>query len=99
MQLSDILPPVLPAQSATSVWLVAGTVILGLMLLTVLRRRAKPLQAILKQLKNGQLTPREAAHALAQQQPSRALDQLRFQREEPTAQQVLRLIKSEGRHE
>lgn len=101
VQLADILAPVLPTEdSASNGWLVfAILLILGIVLWLIKQYRPNPLQRTLRQLKRGQLTPRQAAHTLAQLSPSPALDRLRFQRAEPTAQQLQQLFENESSHE
>ena len=100
VQLADILPPVLPTQSSAPYWLIVlvAALVLCLCFWLVKRNRLTPTQSTLKQLKRGELTPREAAHALAQLTPSSELDRLRFQRQEPTAQTILQLFESEQSH-
>lgn len=100
VQLADILPPALPTQNAASDWLivVGAVLMLGIFLGLFKLIRPNPVQRTLRQLERGQLTPRQAAHTLARLQPSHELDQLRFQRCEPTLEQLQHLFASESSH-
>jgi len=95
--MADILLPISP-EPALSAWIVLVVLIAVLILLILLWQYLKqPLVLLKRQLKQGKLSPREAAHRLAhitnadiklQQQ----VDQLRFQRQAPEYDELLILI-------
>ena len=100
VQLVDILPPVLPTQNSAPEWLivVGAVLMLGICLWLIKLLGPNPVQRTLRQLERGHLTTRQAAHILARLQPSSELDQLRFQRSEPSVQQLQQLVESEKFH-
>lgn len=98
VQMADILLAP-PPESTLSAWLIlAGFIILFILLLLLWRYLTQPLTHLQRHLKQGKLTPREAAHYLAhisnapieiQQQ----INQLRFQRQPPEPGELFMLIK------
>lgn len=109
LSLVDLLPPGDEIQNRSAVnvalnWigdtptLAIATLLIALLAWRVWRQRSNPIARIRRALKRGELSPREAAHRLAAYQPSAQLDKLRFQKVEPQAQAVLKLLKGDVEH-
>ncbi len=98
----DILPLQTPAFWPT---LISSLLLIVIMLLTLLLlwRQFHPLSRLQRQLKNGRIPTRQAAHRLARHIPNdtklRAdIDTLRFSRQPPEPQRLLTMIDSIRKH-
>lgn len=96
--MADILMPMTPVPNGSSwaYWLVLAVLLSSLLLLW--RHRSNPLSRIQRQLQQGSLGARDAAHQLAQKdiinsELSLQLDRLRFARNTPKTADVLALMK------
>ena len=104
-QMADIFV-VLPAQSILADWLLFMLIVSGLIILLMFFFAwfRAPLVKLERYLKQGRLSPREAAHCLAQltaadnKKINKKIDQLRFQRQPPDSNDLLSLI-AEVKHD
>ena len=96
LRLFDILPMANHSSSLASVFLISLTVIFTL-LIVVWHRYFTPLSKLKRALDNQSITPRQICHQLAEMTTDEAflqdLNQVRFQRSEPTPVDVQALIK------
>lgn len=98
----DLLPPAPLIQSSPFTWLsfvVSLLILLGVGVWLLRHLKHDPVRRIRIQLEAGQLSPREAAHQLAKLKPSKQIDQIRFQHEEPDIQTLKQLLKSGAVHD
>lgn len=99
VEMADILPPLVEQQSSSDFWLILLVLSIALVLGVFLwRYYHSPLKQLSSSLSKGCKSPRQVAHQLAllvMEKPELAqeLDQLRFQRQPPDADQVRQLIK------
>lgn len=98
VQMADILPPLPPGDAGSVAVLPLALVLILLVIVAVWRWWRHPLRHLGRDLVRARLSPRAAAHRLAQRRVEdvelrREIDQLRFQRQPPSAAAVFELIR------
>lgn len=98
VQMADILPPLLPGDADSVVVLPVVLALIVLVMIVAWRWWRHPLRRLGRDLAREQLSPRAAAHHLAQRLASDSdlrheLDRLRFRRQSPSVATVSDLIR------